>query len=81
MFLLTCLLTSLLTARLTARLPRPALDRARGLQRLEVVLRRAYALEAEGAGDFGLRGRETVGLDALGEEGEDLALGVGQIHG
>ena len=55
--------------------PGHALDRAGLLQRFEVVLRRADAAEAEGAGDLGLRGRHALGLDALGDQGEDGAAG------
>jgi hypothetical protein len=58
-----------------------AFDGARGCQRFEVVLRRAHAAEAEGAGDFGLRWRHALGVDALGDQGEDGLLGVGELHG
>jgi hypothetical protein len=53
-----------------------AADRAGLLQRLEVVLRRAHALEAEGGGDLSLRGRHAVGLHPLGDQGQDAALGL-----
>ena len=57
-----------------------ALDGAGRLQGLQVVLRCTDAAEAEGAGDLGLRGRHAVGVDALGDQGEDGVLGIGQVH-
>src|SRR3546814_10879990 len=62
-----------------ANAPRPpghALDGAGSLERIEVVLRRAHSAEPEGAGDFRLRRRHALGLDALGDQGEDGLLGI-----
>lgn len=65
----------------TTRLARHATDGAGLLQRLQMVLRGAHALEAECPRDLGLRGRYAIGLDPLGDEGEDCLLGIGQVHG
>jgi len=46
-----------------------------------VVLRRAHPLEAEGAGDLGLRRRHALRIDALGDHLQDRLLGLGQVHG
>jgi len=59
---------------------RHALDRAGLFQCFEVVLGRPHAAEAHGSGDLGLRRRNALGLDALGDQGEDGALGVGDVH-
>ena len=64
-----------------ARAPGGALHHAGGFQRLEVVLRGTHAAEAEGTRDFRLRGRHAFGVDAVGDEGVDGALGIGQAHG
>ena len=64
--------------------PRPTgntLDGACGFERVEMVLGRTDPAETEGLGDLGLRGRHALGLDALGDQGEDGLLGIGQIHG
>jgi len=45
-----------------------------------VVLGRAHALEAEGMGDLDLGRRHAVGLNALGDHGQDGLLGVGDVH-
>ena len=63
------------------RLAGHAADRPGLLQCLEVVLRGTHALEPEGACDLGLRRRDAITFDVLGNHGQDRLLGIGQVHG
>ena len=51
------------------------------LQRFQMVLGSADALEAERTGDFRLRRRCAIGLYTLGDQLQDRLLGFGQVHG
>ncbi len=64
-----------------AGLARDATDRPGLLQRFQMVLGGADALEAERTGDFGLRRRCAIGLYTLGDQLQDRLLGIGQVHG
>jgi hypothetical protein len=63
-----------------ARLAGQPADRADLLQRLQVVLHRTHSGEAHRPREFGLRGRHAIAGDARGDQTEDAALGVGQVH-